>query len=324
MLNRASYLISFALLASSPAQAEVDWVSLIWHNDLFAHQDGGGYTNGAYISWYDVSDLGQTTDIKAPLLTRSLMWMIDEDPQFSFSAYTIGQAMITPKDISQTNPNPSDAPYAGLLFLRSSYIAVHEHYADTISTTIGILGPDSGAEGTQKFIHKITESTEPKGWDSQLENEPVGQISRARVWRLYNDKHPNIDVLTLANGSLGNLESSLGTGLLLRFGTGLEKSFSTAALLTGRTSNPIAVDGGWYTYFGVTADYVHNQIFVNGNTFRDSPSANLKHEQYNFIAGLSYSWTDVSISLAYQIGTPLDLNTSARQKFGALTLAWRL
>jgi hypothetical protein len=86
----------------------------------------------------------------------------------------------------------------------------------------------------------------------------------------------------------------------------------------------MAVDGGWYIYAGATADYVHNQIFVNGNTFRESPSASLRHDQHSLVGGISYSWKDFSLSLAYQDGTSLDINTTARQRFGAIVLGWRL
>ena len=317
----AMQLCGFLLVA--PARAEVDWASIIWHNDIFANKDGGGYTNGLYLSWYDLSNEGEEK-LKPPLLTLPLAWMQDDNAPLAYAAHTLGQAMVTPRDISKEIPDPNDAPYAGLLFFRSSYIVVDDNFADAVSLLIGVLGPASGAEKTQRLIHKITDSTEPKGWDSQLGNEPIGQISRTGVWRFASHETSPVDMVLLANISLGNLESSAGGGLILRAGTGLQKSFSTAALLTGRISNPMAIDGGWYMYAGVTADYVHNQIFINGNTFRDSPSANLRHEQYGLYGGISYSWDNVSMSLSYQEGSALDTNATAREEFGALTLAWRL
>lgn len=305
------------------AHAEVDWASVIWHNDLFAHRDGGGYTNGIYISWYDLSNEGDEK-LKPPLLTRPLVWMQDDDAPMAYSIHTLGQAMVTPQNISKEVPDPDDAPYAGLLFFRSSYITVHNDYADAVSTLIGVLGPASGAEKTQTFIHDLTDSTEPKGWDSQLGNEPIGQIARAGVWRLSPSAESPVDALLMVNGGIGNLETSAGGGLILRVGKGLARNFSNTALLTGRISNPFAVDGGWYLYAGATADYVHYQIFINGNNFRDSPSADLKNEQYAIIGGLSYSWQDLSVSISYQNGSALDRDTTARQEFGAITFAWRL
>jgi hypothetical protein len=130
--------------------------------------------------------------------------------------------------------------------------------------------------------------------------------------------------LLLGNISLGNLESGIGSGLIVRYGTELQRSYATAAQMTGRMSNPMALEGGWNVYLGVTGEYLYNQIFVNGNNFRTSPSADLKHEQYSFIAGASYSWDSLSFTLAYSDGNALDKKASGRQQFGSFIIAWRM
>jgi lipid A 3-O-deacylase len=316
-------ILIFCLLSASNIRAEIDWVTLVWHNDMFVFRDGGGYTNGAYISLVDLSNEGDGP-AKAPPLTRPFLSLIADDPDLTLSVYTLGQAMMTPKDISKPVPDPKDAPYAGLLMLRSSFISVHNNHADTISTSIGMLGPASGAEQVQKFIHKVTDSTDPQGWDYQLKNEPVGQLHFMRTWRFASEDTSPVDALTLAQIGAGNFESSAGTGFILRAGKGLKQSFPSAALITGRIANPLALDGGWYFYFGGNIEYVHNQIFINGNTFRSSPSADLRHESHSLTTGFAYSWRDISISLAFKDGNSLDKNNSSRQQFGAITLGWRI
>ncbi len=325
MDNMSRILILVSLCAITlPARADIDWVSLVWHNDMFVFRDGGGYTNGAYISLFDLSDDNEGFS-RPPLLTRPFLWLVDnDDPEFTLSVYTLGQAMVTPKDISKPVPDPNDAPYAGLLLLRSSFISVHENRAHSLSSTIGIIGPSSGAEEMQKFIHEITDSTEPQGWDYQIKDEFIGQVQTIRTWRFHSDNLSGVDMLIQGQAGLGNLESSLGAGVILRAGKGLQSSFASAALITGRISNPVAIDGGWYVYAGATMDYVHNQIIINGNTFRDSPSGDLRHEQYTFIAGVAYSWRSLSISLALKDGNAMDRYNTARQQFGAITLGWRL
>lgn len=318
---RIFILCSFFLVGS--AHAEVDWASVIWHNDIFANKDGGGYTNGLYISWYDLSNEGDEKPTP-PLLTLPLSWMQNDNAPLAYAAHTLGQGMITPRDISKEIPDPNDAPYAGLLSFRSSYVVVEDNFADAVSLVIGMVGPASGAEKTQRLIHRITGSTEPRGWDSQLKNEPVGQISRTGAWRFAAHETSSADMVGLLNIGVGNLESSAGAGVILRAGTALQESFPTAALLTGRISHPMAIDGGWFVYGGAAVRYVHNQIFINGNTFRNSPSTNLRHEQYELFAGISYSWHDINLSISYQEGSALDTFASGREEFGALTLAWRL
>lgn len=313
-------------LSAANLRAEVDWAGFYWHNDAFLGVDGGGYTNGAFFSLYDVSSLG--ADYKTPLLLRPLLGRLisDTNNQWEMTAYTLGQMMVTPKDIKIADPDPDSAPYAGLLFLRSSYLAVHEDYADQLGLTLGILGPSSGAEEVQKFVHKVVGANEPQGWDHQLQDEPVAQLSRSRVWRFAGEDlgAPRADLLVLGEITGGNLESGLGTAFIARYGRGLEQSFATAAQMTERMPNPIALDSGWHVYGGFAGGYLYNQIFVTGNTFRDSPETDLRNWQHSFIGGGSYSWQNWSLSLSYFDGTSLDKLSSSRERYGSLSVAWRL
>lgn len=316
-------VLGLSTLIVTPVKADIDAVSVTWHNDLFVGKDGGGYTNGIFFSWYDFQRDGSLT-AKPPLLTRPVSWMLSDDYDTAFSAHTFGQMMSTPKDIAKTQPDPNDAPYAGILFLRSAWFVVNDNVADNVSLTLGVLGPASGAEKVQKLIHDITGSTEPKGWDHQLKNEILGQVTRGRVWRFAHNGSDRFDVLGMANIDLGNLESSVGAGALMRYGSGLVKNFPSTAMLTGRITNPIAIEGGWYFYLGASAEYVHNAIIINGNTFRTSPSASLRHDQHTLLAGFAVSHNDLTVSLAYADGSSLDKLATSRQTFGAITLAWRL
>ncbi|WP_041524311.1 lipid A deacylase LpxR family protein [Gilvimarinus agarilyticus] len=295
-----------------------DWVSLVWQNDVFTGRDGGGYTNGIFASLYQVAD---SEPIDEPVLTKPLSWMLNDSFELAFNEHSIGQAMVTPADISKPVPDPNDVPYAGLLIYRASRVVVDGNVADMIRTTAGMVGPISLAEQSQKFIHKVVGSTEPKGWDYQLENEPVFALRRARVWR--QELTSMTDVVLLAQARAGNLESAVGGGAIVRFGRGLQRSFATTLLQQGRTSSPAAVERGWYVYAGFEADYVFNNILVNGNTYRDSPSADLRHEQMSFTTGVSYAWDAVSLTFGYKSGTKIDTHDSSRDNFGTLSLAWK-
>ncbi len=319
-------LVLATSLSATKLRAELDWGAFYWHNDAFLNVDGGGYTNGAFFSFYDISSQGG--DYDTPWLLRPLLGRLirDTDNQWEMTGHTLGQMMVTPKDIKIADPDPNSAPYAGLLFLRSSYLAVHEDYADQLSLTLGILGPSSGAEEVQKFVHKLVGANEPQGWDHQLKDEPVAQLSRSRVWRFAGEDtgSAQTDLLVLGEVAGGNLESGVGSAVIARYGQGLKQSFATAAQMTERMPNPIALDQGWHVYGGITGGYLYNQIFVNGNTFRDSPEADLRHWQHSFVGGASYSWQDWSLSLSYFQGSSLDKKGEARERYGSVSVAWRL
>src|SRR5690606_36762378 len=216
---------------ASSARAEVDWASVIWHNDIFASKDGGGSANGLYGSWYDLSHEGDE-NLSPPLLTLPLAWMQNDKAPLAYAVHTLGQGMTTPRDISKEIPDPNDAPYAGLLSFRSSYVVVEDDFADAVSLLIGVVGAASGAEKSQRLIHRITGSTESKGLAYLISNEPVSQMSPACAWRFAPEETSLVDMAGLLNVRLGNLESSAGGGSVPRPGTGLQKSFPTAALFT--------------------------------------------------------------------------------------------
>lgn len=316
------------VLVFAPAKtiAGADWASLTWDNDIFLGKDNG-YTNGWYASWFE-TDMEEHKAVNPSFLVSPLLWSMSDggEPLFKINTHTIGQAMVTPRDITRENPNRDDLPYSGLFFYTNAHFHVHDQYADKVSTTVGIIGPASGAERTQKFVHRALDADRPRGWDYQLENELVFRISRSRIWRLWASGNGSgkTDVLVSAEGNLGTLESSLGGGLMWRYGRGLAETYVTPAFHSSRSSNPLSIDGGWYVYLGVSARYLANYIFVDGNTFTDSRSAELDHSQFGVTTGITYSWRNVSMTFAVEDMNVLEDRLEGTDRFGSLTLAWRL
>src|SRR3546814_15174227 len=91
--------------------------------------------------------------------------------------------MYTPDDVALRNPPLDDRPYAGWLYGSVGLIAETGRRLDQLELTLGVVGPASLAEQTQKLIHEITDSQEPRGWDTQLENEPGGVLHYTRSRR---------------------------------------------------------------------------------------------------------------------------------------------
>jgi len=323
-INVLNGLLVWLFIVSSPyASAKIDWVAASWDNDIAAGKDGGGYTNGIYFSWGQRNEPGQDIT-KPPILTLPLAWMLSDDPTYAYKLHSLGQAMVTPEDITKEIPDPADAPYAGLLFWRSSYVVVKNDFADQVATLVGIVGPSSGAEEVQKFVHDLVDADDPMGWDYQLDDEFVWQLQRTAVWRFSTTDSSPVDAVLLADLAVGNLESLAGAGLFLRAGSGLASSYSTMSFLGSRVSTPVAVSEGWYFYLGGTGNYVHNQILVDGRDFGTSASDNLEHYQYSLMAGFTYAWKGASICLSYQSDTEPNKSQTARKDFGAITLAFQI
>lgn len=235
--------------------------------------------------------------------------------------------MITPRDIEIADPDEGELPYAGLLFFNSTYISVAREYSDKLSTVIGIVGPASLAEESQKFVHEMIGAAEPLGRDTQLDNEVVFQFSLARVWRTWVSASGGSDLLLDGEASLGTISSSASAGLTLRFGDGLLGSYPSLLLSSSRISNPLAVNTGWQLYAGIKASYLFNQIFTDGNTFEDSRSIDYDPERIAISLGYSYAWRDWSITFAINdSGMIADKSREQLEdlsRFGTITVSWR-
>jgi len=313
---------------SLPVSAEINWVSSTLDNDLFVGNDNG-YTNGIYVSFIETG-LAAKRIPSHDFWVAPLMWsMPDHDIIMALNAYTIGQTMNTSSDITVAVPDKNELPYSALLALTNNYVVVTPHYADQVSTSVGIVGPAALGEDAQKFVHKLIEADEPKGWDTQLKNELVFQFSRGRTWRTWVSAADDADILTSANLSLGTLQSLVNTGVTLRYGRDLHNSYATGLLSSSRTANLSAVEGGWFVYAGLNAGYIFNQIFTNGNTFRDSRSIDYSHEFIGATAGIAYSWEGYSITFGVNNANLLQSGSnqealSELTEYGTLTFSMRL
>jgi len=311
-----------------PAVAETDWVSMTLDNDIFVGKDSG-YTNGLYISFFDVGEKSDQIP-SHDFWVKPLMWSMPKiSADSAVNAYTIGQTLSTPSDIEVLVPSENELPYSAVLALTNTYVTVTKTYADRASTTVGVLGPVAQGEEAQTFVHDILSADEPMGWDTQLENELVFQFTRARIWRSWVPESNNVDILTFVDLGVGTIQSAAGSGAMIRYGRDLISSFSTTLFHRSRTTNPGAINGGWYVYAGVHAGYIFNQIYTDGNTFRDSRSVSYKRELIGLNAGLVYSWHDYSLTIALndanilQGGNQEDTLENFTQ-YGTLTFAWRI
>ena len=96
--------------------------------------------------------------------------------------YVVGQSMFVPIDITLAAPL-DERPYAGWLYASIGLGVESGKRLDPFGITLHMIGPASLAEQTQKLIHEITGSAEPRVRDTQLGDELGGILSYQRSWR---------------------------------------------------------------------------------------------------------------------------------------------
>lgn len=304
------------------------FATLTLENDLFAGKDGG-YTNGIGYSWgYGPYSDYADTDAPSWLVAMGEFLFIDgAEPKDKAVSYSIFQAMQTPEDINAEQLIEDDLPYAGLLGWRGTLYAWDADVADQFSVILGMVGPASLAKDTQKVVHRITGSDKPRGWDNQLHNELVFQIRAQRSWRfdLTDSNGFGTDFLTFASGGVGTFSSEVAASAMVRFGSGLEETFPSVSILPGRDINPLAGSESdhFYVFLGAQAHYTFNDIFVDGNTFRNSHSVTLKHEGFTLSAGAVWNWEKWGLLFSIAETSSNFEERDGKGRFGSLSLSYR-
>src|SRR5699024_2590156 len=134
-----------------------------WDNDLLVAKDRG-YTNGLRLSWLTTPAPAQPA--------ASWHWLpgFASLSPYAQSAYSVSlrQSIITPEDIESVPPVLNDVPYAGHLSIDTGIFQWNRNTLIRYEISFGVVGPESGAASTQRWVHKMIGSSRPQGWRHQL------------------------------------------------------------------------------------------------------------------------------------------------------------
>jgi hypothetical protein len=308
-----------SLAADEPTKGTL---SVILENDFFYNRDNN-YTNGVRVAWLSAPGGAPEWSLRAarlfPLFPKEGTVRI---------GYAIGQDMYTPKDISLRNPPLDDQPYAGWLYGSAGLIAETGRRLDQLELTVGMVGPASLAEETQKRVHEIISSDEPQGWDTQLRNEPGLILTYQRSWRSVVSKSilgVPFDMTPHAGGALGNIFTYANAGIMLRFGRRLPLDYGPPRIQPSLPGSGFLVpnDGfGWYLFAGIDGRAVARNIFLDGNTFRDSRSVDKELLVGDLQFGIAVTWQNVRLGYTHVLRTrEFESQDGARHNFGAFSLS---
>ena len=242
-----------------------------YENDHYAGQDQG-YSSG--LRWQAGSrDLAG--DTCRTTLRRfgdaAFGWTMPADPDALHLLVGVEHHVYTPTDRLRTDLIVDDRPYAGWFFSSWGMRAESGRRRVEAAIDIGVVGPWAQGEGAQNLLHRILGRPEFDGWDNQLGNE-LGINARYRDARrvvLVEGRSLGLDVIPHWGGSVGNVATHAEAGAELRFGWHLPDDFGRWASSRG---------GQRAVYLFVTGDgrYVARDLFLDGNTFRDSHSVEKK------------------------------------------------
>jgi len=288
-------------------------------------------------SWDEVE--GQSADT----VKRFVAWlpsMTADDLKYRY-ALSIGQIIQTPDDIENPNLIKDDLPYAGVLTVRSSWIAFNDNDFRGTEFVIGVVGRPSVGEQTQNFVHNIIGSNIAQGWDNQLETEPVFNVNYMRKKKFYQKgelARNSFDAAINGDAHLGTLYTAAGASLQTRFGSNMPRGFGYRSDPVGRfmtydaTLAPLRPKSrSIYGTFELGVAFIAHNLLLDGNVFRDTPHS-IEKEDVVALATLGFHYERPSWGVHLDINVTTDVVDTSQvpgtpdtnNNFGTLMIEWRI
>lgn len=184
------------------------------------------------------------------------------------TAWGITQVIITPANIDVSEPQPDDAPWAGMLGGYLSWSSYDNERLSALQVYVGCIGPCSHAEEVQKLFHNsLGRGVAPRGWPNQIADDLLLNVNYEYRRKLWTPVDPvagrwSGDLSFGAQAGLGTFATYAQTWLEYRFGWDLPEGFTNLAdpPALGIALDPVYVAPGgvarqrsWRPYFSVVA-----------------------------------------------------------------------
>ncbi|WP_232322012.1 lipid A deacylase LpxR family protein [Photobacterium jeanii] len=288
-------ILGSVIIASCPNYALADTkqtVSFSMENDGIVQQDKN-YTNGIFLDYASAAskDINQTAP--SPFATVA-SWLPLHDDSWQGWRISLGQQMWTPSDITLTTPQPNERPYAGLLYLDFGVHQFNHQATDKLTLKLGTVGPNSFAEDAQKFVHRITPSEQPKGWDYQIDNQVIVNLNYEGQRLLHRASTPlgrQWEFTGVGRLDVGNFRSEAAIGGMFRWGKNLTDNMGAASFSTSQFSDVAmlsASQSGYFLFAGVEGRYRFNDITIEGDKPQEVDDVTLQHWQAGVVAGVTF------------------------------------
>jgi lipid A 3-O-deacylase len=296
--------------------------NMVLENDKFAGTDRD-YTNGVRFAWLSAEE-------NMPEWSRNVADILPLAPTgHKRISIALGQSMFAPQNLVSTTPVAGEQPYAGWLYGSVGMVSDTGNTLDNVMLTVGVVGPLSGAEPTQKFVHQLTGSQDPKGWDNQLQNEPGIILTYERKWRGIIEASPfgiGADITPHVGINLGNINTDASVGATFRLGYDLPADYGPPRIrpsLPGSDFFVPAEKAGGYLFATVGERAVARNIFLDGNTFEDSQSVDKKNFVGSLQVGVAATYAQTRISYTHVFMTKEYKTQDDGSRFGVLTVSYR-
>jgi lipid A 3-O-deacylase len=275
MLIRLSrLLVPFVLLGAMGTVAAADPLADPNHtlviqleNDSTRPGSDNYYTSGERIAY-----MSPTGQVPGPLAALG-HWLLGDGQQRL--GLELSQNIFTPLNDKVANPPLNDRPYAALLIGTISLIQDTDTTRTALALGLGVIGPDALGRDVQNGFHDLIGQGSVNGWGTQLQNQPVIQLTADRTWRvpLGGIAGLETDVLPSVSVGAGTFRIYGQAGGTVRVGQGLQSDFGAPRIRPGLTGTDAYVQTqpfAWYIFAGVDGQAVAWDETLDGLPFESS------------------------------------------------------
>nr|WP_322623747.1 lipid A deacylase LpxR family protein [uncultured Flavobacterium sp.] len=209
--------------------------------------------------------------------------------------FRVGQYMYNPQSVYASEPPTQDRPYAGYLFLQGGGNTFYSNESLLkVNAQLGVVGPESGAEEAQKFLHNLLHYPRVRGWKYQITTTPAVQLNAFYSHKLLpNTFKENVDFHVQAEAQAGTIWRSATLELTSRISLkGALKPLYESALYNAQLNKAKDYTNRreLFLYVNPRLQYMNFDATIQGSLFDDkSPvTYTLIPFRFNAEAGIKY------------------------------------
>ena len=312
-----------------------DQFSFSFYNDTFAGRDKH-FTDGTSLSWIDDS-FKSVEDTKSKSydsftynIINALPLAVMDCNKNHNAGISLSQIIITPNDISISQPQYNDMPYAGYAALSFYMFEWDERSIKEFRVEFGVVGKESGAEYVQKTIHSAIGSPDPKGWDTQLGTKyTLNALFRygEKSWENNSIDDLSMDWFNHFGVQTGNFTTDVFGGSIFRVGNNYVRNFNVhypylkeeASLLRlGNKHRGI----GWSLSAGINANLLAYSYILD-EAKKEGYATNKNIINLALYSGADLYYKTHKLTFFYQTQSPYSNQKSTIEIFGGLIYAFQ-
>ena len=252
----------------------------------------------------------------------------------NYVSLNIAHKMYTPQDFESSQLIVDDRPYAGYFYFQGSLHQSLNNTLKSLTIQLGIVGPSSKMKEVQKLIHSLIGSRDPQGWQYQLKDELIFQVnySLKRYYDLDNifKYGYTASIIPEFGVEVGNASTKAYTSALFRWGKNVPKDYGAYLINnTDYSKIPLNINQNgeikkwrYYINVGLKANLIARDIFLDGNSFKESHSVEKNNFIFDFTYGLSFAYKEFGVDYIRRHSTKAFKSQEEYYSYGSLLFSY--